>query len=235
MKPILFNAEMVRAVIDGSKTATRRLIKFPLNEYTEEIPKADKVRISGNYRGERIIFSEAPHFCFSVNKPIRRGDILYVREAWRLSNPRGDYQHGTRQADLEYKADGDVRVVTIPREWEKYLGNKWHPSIHMPKEMARVWINVTEVNVERIQDISPEQLRKEGIRIFITPKECESQFDKFGAIHDFEGKKKEFEQLWNSTIKGKEQESSKWEANPWVWAIEFVRCDKEGKELDCPA
>lgn len=211
MKPILFNAEMVRAILEGRKMVTRRIVKPQLKRET------------GKWDW-RAVINEVPI-------PYRPGDILYVRETWRLSNPRGDYKYGTRKADLEYKADGHVETVSLPRAWEKYLGNKWRPSIHMPKEMTRAWIKVTGVGVERIQDISPEQLRKEGLRIFATPGECKSQFNKFGAIYDFEEKKKEFEQLWDSTIKGKGQELSKWESNPWVWVIEFVRCDKEGKEL----
>jgi len=105
-----------------------------------------------------------------------------------------------------YRADGDLR----PEGWR----GKWRPSIHMPKEAARIWLKVTNVRVERLQEITIDGIRNEGISSM--------------AVHagDMEIALKEWKNLWNSTIKKTDLDSYGWEANPWVWVIEFERCEK---------
>lgn len=219
MKPILFNTEMVQAILDGRKTVTRRIIKpqpgtdqvYPLGCCVDgDRRDIGKFGIGSCESGGRILY---------VRPPYKTGDILYVRETWRLLNPYGDYQNDTRQADLEYKADRHVEGVPIPREWEKYLGNKWHPSIHMPKEAARIWLKVTAVWVERLREITDEQAKEEGANW------------KNGKNVGWEEKMRRtsidrFAELWDSTIKKSDIDRYGWEANPWVWVIAFERCEK---------
>ena len=101
-------------------------------------------------------------------------------------------------------ADGSVNV-------------KWHPSIHMPKEAARIWFKVTDVKVERLQDITEEQAIKEGITCFKydvnTGKEESAALDWFPIF-------------WDSTVKKSDSDCYGWDANPWVWVIGFERCEK---------
>ena len=123
------------------------------------------------------------------------GDILYVRETWKKA-PNGYYYYEDWQRN-------DIADVT-----------KWKPSIHMPKEAARIWFKVTNVMVERLQEITIDGIRNEGISSM--------------AVHagDMEIALKEWKNLWNSTIKKSDLDSYGWSANPWVWVIEFERCEK---------
>lgn len=193
IKPILFNTEMVRANLDGRKRCTRRICK-DANEYT--VPDMDffdpekRTYAVHNYadKEHKIKLSIAERTC-----PICPGDILYVRESY------SELSFG-----YVYKADG---------ENIDHLGNviKWHPSIHMPKEAARIWLKVTDVRVERLQDMWASDVSKEGIR-----------FNKPTAADEM---LKAFAKLWDSTIKKSDIDRYGWDANPWVWVIEFERCE----------
>ena len=90
----------------------------------------------------------------------------------------------------------------------------WHPSIHMPKEAARIWLKVTDVRVERLQDITSEQICKEGVEV------------EEPHVLNGEEKRYAFSSLWNSTIKKSDLDRYGWDASPWVWVIEFERCEK---------
>ena len=196
IKPILFNTEMVRAILDGRKTCTRRICK-DTNECT--VPDMDffdpekRTYAVHNYADKEHTdkLSIAERTC-----PICPGDILYVRESY------SELSFG-----YLYKADG---------ENIDHLGNviKWHPSIHMPKEAARIWLKVTDVRVEQLQDIDGKGCVKEGIE----EEPLKYVGDEFvkGMFHD----------LWDSTIKKSDLDRYGWDANPWVWVIEFERCEK---------
>lgn len=95
---------------------------------------------------------------------------------------------------------------------------KWHPSIHMPKEAARIFLRVTNVRVERLQEITSGQICKEGV-------EVEDPY-----VLNGEEKRYAFSNLWDSTIKESDLDRYGWNANPWVWVIEFERCDKPESE-----
>lgn len=129
------------------------------------------------------------------NPPYHTDDILYVRETWKKA-PNGYYYYE------DWKRN-DIADIT-----------KWKPSIHMPKEAARIWLKVTDVRGERLQEITIDGIRNEGLSSM--------------AVHsgDMEIALKEWENLWNSTIKKSDLDSYGWEANPWVWVIEFERCEK---------
>lgn len=128
--------------------------------------------------------------------PYHPGDILYVRETWKKA-PNGYYYYEDWQRN-------DIADVT-----------KWKPSIHMPKEAARIWLEVTNVRVERLQEITPQGAWKEGAR-------CSC----LHPVPDCAGNKTTFVNIWNSTIKKADLDCYGWDANPWVWVIEFERCDK---------
>lgn len=106
-------------------------------------------------------------------------------------------------------------VPTGPEYDDKVDTRPWHPSIHMPKRAARIWLKVTDVRVERLQNITSEEAWKEGAR-------CTCMY----PVPDCAGNKAEFIKIWDSTIPKKAIPYYGWEANPWVWVIEFERCEK---------
>lgn len=197
VKPILFNTEMVRAILGGRKTCTRRLVKF----LSGENPKW-----TGYIKDGSMLYNGRNEPCIRT-QPYQPGDILYVRETW-CALPVNEAGHMRGHSVYYYKADRDLR----PEGWR---GN-WHPSIHMPKEAARIWLKVTDVRVERLWEISADGIRNEGLSS--------------AAAHcgDMEIALKEWEKLWNSTIPKKDIDRYGWQANPWVWVIEFERCKKTG-------
>lgn len=198
MKPILFNTEMVRGLLNGTKTVTRRVIKEPW--YIED---EDVSRVSGYAMHRGYDYTHGMPYPDSIYHP---GDILYVRETWARSMA-GTYLY--RATDTPLILDG------------------WRPSIHMPREAARIFLRVTDVRVERLQNITPDQLRAEGVKLFVTPSECKNIMNRFGAVCNYERKKKDFSALWDSTIKKADRALYGWAANPWVWVIEFERISRE--------
>lgn len=206
IKPILFNTEMVRAILAGRKSCTRRICK-DANEYTVpdmEFYNADKRTYAvHNFADKEQMeqLSTAERTC-----PICTGDILYVRETWKEA-PKGYYYYEDWQKD-------DIADVT-----------KWKPSIHMPKEAARIWLKVMNVRVERLQEITDEQAKREGIQY----DECPTGFTwkQETDMHNcYTTQIGAMQALWNSTIKKSDLDRYGWDASPWVWVIEFERCEK---------
>lgn len=193
IKPILFNTEMVRAILEGRKSCTRRICK-DANECTVpdmEFYNADRRTYAvHNFADKEHTeqLSIAERTC-----PICPGDILYVRETWKKA-PNGYYYYEDWQKD-------DIADVT-----------KWKPSIHMPKEAARIWLKVTDVRVERLQEITEVQAQAEGCNSGLLTGACTARG--------------QFEDLWNSTIKKSDIDRYGWDANPYVWVISFERCAK---------
>ncbi|EHK2355221.1 hypothetical protein KCK31_000640 [Clostridium perfringens] len=154
MKPILFNTAMVRAILDGEKTCTRRIIKKEIPEGYEPLgfvlyPTDDKEL--GN-----LVFGGKGANVYYAKPPYKAGDILYVRETWKRYEKRVGEGNSCRLTEFYgYKADEDK--AGNPSEF--YEG-KWRPSIHMPKEAARIFLKVTSVRAERLQDIDEEQAKK---------------------------------------------------------------------------
>ena len=192
------NTEMVNAILAGRKTQTRRLIKerhlrvldSPYHKEHSEVP--DKVLL------EKL-----------CELPYQSGDVLYVRETWCEN---GDYElYPFETEKFWYKADEPDKVPPTP-VW--FRG--WHPSIHMPKEAARIFLRVTGVRVERLKDITVEQAEKEGFPAF----GIEDNIPWNPAIL-------KFKEIWDSTIKKADLAQYGWEASPWVFVIEFERISKE--------
>lgn len=184
---------MVRAILDGRKTVTRRVVKSQHRE-----------------------------------PPYRPGDILYVRETW--CDPSGTGYPFLYKADMPMHWDaGDTEIgVPIDLKAEDYM---WRPSIHMPKEAARLFLRVTNVRVERLQNIDDVQACEEGAEG--DPCDCDgsevfcSRCCNTGWLTSPRSK---FEGIWNSTIKPTDRALYGWEANPWVWVIEVERIKKEEAE-----
>ena len=206
IKPILFNTEMVRAILDGRKDATRRIVKGFIPDdavwgYTAFTPKG--------YISCRGTFADGYGEKF-FKLPCEPGDILYVRETWKKA-PNGYYYYEGWQRN-------DIADIT-----------KWKPSIHMPKEAARIWLKVTDVRVERLQDITEKQACMEGTdpwdEVCYENNGWHPTFsdpDSGGDPNMVDG----FHKLWNSTINKSDLDRYGWDANPWVWVIEFERCEK---------
>lgn len=243
IKPILFNTEMVRAILDGRKTCTRRLVKpqpdekhtFPLGFVTDSTEKKE-VGCFGfgiNENGGSIQFAKPPY---------QTGDILYVRETWQCW--RAHRYEAT--ADIRFRAGGDdVRLQfangntdsidrleydTFVHKWFSHNG-KWKPALFMPKEAARIWLKVTDVRVERLQSITEGGAIREGAE----GEKCHhTNTGAFGCTDCMntgwiEPPQVEFMQIWNSTIKKSDIDCYGWDANPYVWVIEFERCEKPKK------
>lgn len=209
MKPILFNTEMVRAILEGRKTVTRRIIKPHLkSKYKYKlgfiVDSTDKKQ-EGCYA---FGISELGGRIKCVKPPYKVNDILYVRETWI---PKESEENGKLVKGFAYKADFTG--------YESMFA--WRPSIHMPKEAARIFLKVTDVRVERLQDITLDDCHKEGINI-----ETNSITDgeTLKRHHDFSMEK--FETLWDGTIKKDQLNTYGWNANPYVWVIEFERVEK---------
>lgn len=201
-KPILFNTEMVKAILDGRKTCTRRLIKF--------LPGKNP-QWTGYVKDGLMLYNGNNESCIR-KAPYQPGNILYVRETFIQAAAHTFW----------YKADD--------KSWmSKDL--LWKPSIHMPKEAARIWLKVKDVRVERLQDITPQQAENEGVGnlfyedIGYSEKNYGTEVDKEYGIA-----REQFAWLWNSTIKKSDIDRYGWDANPWVWVIEFERCAELGKE-----
>ena len=228
--PILFNGDMVRAILDGRKTVTRRICK-DANEFT--VPDmsfydAEKRTYAvHNFADKEHTdqLSTAERTC-----PICPGDILYVRES--VFQGVGHYLDVSGETvsvltnDFEYYADG----LHEKDHWKDKHERTWmhrRPSIHMPKEAARIWLKVKDVRVERLQEITEEQAKAEGA------KQCYEQINTIenrpvtyiaedGNGYYILG----FKSIWNSTIKKSDLDRYGWDASPWVWIIEFERCEK---------
>ena len=182
-KPILFNTDMVRAILDGRKTMTRRVVNHKHLRGLENLT-AKKI--------ERAC--KAPYKC---------GDVLYVRETWYKD--AGRYMYRADYSDTEkFYVDG------------KEIKMRWCPSLHMPKDAARIFLRVTGVRVEQLNDIDEADAIAEGI------------YD--GWRYHGKGScaltaRQAFMWLWHFiTLDAPGWQS--WSANPWVWVIEFERCEK---------
>ena len=209
IKPILFNTEMVRAILDGRKTCTRRLVRF--------LP-GENPQWTGYIRDGLMLYNGRNEPCI-IKAPYQPGDTLYVRETW-CGLPVNEAGHMRGHTIYYYKADGELR----PKGWR----GTWHPSIHMPKEASRIWLKVTDVMVERLKDITEDGALREGSQgircnhVALGEHGCTDCMNT-GWI---EPPQVEFMQIRNSTIKKSDIDRYGWDANPWVWVIEFERCEK---------
>ncbi|MDU5492430.1 MAG: hypothetical protein E6094_05640 [Clostridium perfringens] len=236
MKPILFNTAMVRAILDGKKTCTRRLIK---NKYTNTDIKF------WEHNGKKILVyaqNDVPEpkinedgsktmtvrYMEEIEVPYKVGDILYVRETWQEAiNKESDLLE-----PVYYEQMLRENVIYTDLDDEPI---KWRPSIHMPKKYARIFLKVTSIRAERLQEITDEGCLNEGIREF-TKDGIVKKYDTEPNMHTWEKMprtpREAFEKLWNSTLKFiLKKEWNGWtnlfEFNPRVWVIEFEQVEKQ--------
>lgn len=236
VKQILFNTEMVRAILDGRKSCTRRIVKgfIPNNAvwgYNAFTPKG--------YISCRGTFADGYGEKF-FKLPCKPGDILYVRETWERFecwNCDGDERGNCPKQPKKSVLDKTCGCYMY-RATDEISGDaKWHPSIHMPKEAARIWLEVTDVRVERLQEMKPVNVIKEGA--YPDCWDCLNTYGESGSQCCYGTEEQcsqcdemmmEWEKLWTSTIKKSDLDRYGWQANPWVWVIEFERCEKPESE-----
>lgn len=227
-RPILFSAPMVRAILAGTKTQTRRAVK-PQPALVD--PRNS--RLPGLYRNGDFAWRDkgAPLGCATIsckpngpdgwaleNSPFGQpGDRLWVRETWLdlqgtgIERATGDLSRYAYAADTPPGSHGD--------ECRKNYGLRWRPSIHMPRWASRITLEITGVRVERLQGISEADAEAEG---------CAKNHNGYylGGPHAVSGRKQmataqsAYRDLWES-ING----AGSWEANPWVWVVEFKRVE----------
>lgn len=192
-RPILFNTAMVRAILEGKKTQTRRLLKQPFEVH----PNGYITKPRGN---ERLV---------PYKPPCEIGDTLWVRETFADTwTPDGF-------TGFVYKADGEPAKFPYWGNSRQSKDEVWRPSIHIPRKAARIFLKVTNVKVERLQDITEEDAIAEGV----TEEQaynCNGWSPSFydpdgGGYPDYIAA---FSYIWDLIYKN-------WDANPWVWVIEF--------------
>lgn len=196
VKPILFNTEMVRAILEGRKTQTRRIAKTATH-IMSSVEKLD----------EKLAKDIVDEYA-----PFQSGDILWVRETWAKDVGRYMYRANYSDSEKFYMNGREIRMT-------------WRPSIHMPKDAARLFLRVTGVRCERLRDITAKDAFNEGTgKLFLEDiaygdkdYECDLD-DEYGMARE------QFAWLWESTLRKNDLERYGWWANPWVWVIEFERC-----------
>lgn len=230
IKPILFNTEMVRAILYGIKTCTRRVVRYKYSN-TEMKIKKDKygarlIEIQKDENSDGSTYHKLLPFV-EKEAPYQPGDILYVREtfAWCPCWDCGldAIPDGCKNPviyNFKKKEHGCYIYRASCEDNEYPSADTWHPSIHMPKEAVRIFLKVTNVRVEQLQNITGQGVLKEGLNSHVHPNA--SYFD----MNQLEM----FENLWNSTINKSDLERYGWDANPYVWVVEFERCEKPEKE-----
>ena len=220
-RPILFSAPMVRAIIDGAKTQTRRVVGL------SELRRSDTPGYVWTWRGRapiRSVAQQRRHHggCWQDVSHERLlalcphgsvGDRIWVRETW-APVARGEAAEDIRDCRIEYRADTGA---SRPGGWDAAPHDaealRWRPSIHMPRWASRITLEITDVRVERLTSISEDDARSEGVA-GVAPR-CAAM-----AAVSFRGA---FALLWDS-INGK-RNGCAWADDPWVWAISFRRVE----------
>ena len=211
MKPILFNTEMVKAILDGQKTVTRRVVKKD---------KADAV-LSSPCRMKNPDIPDDRFIKCLCTAPCEIGDVLYVRETWNKIKLESESEW-----HYEYRASCEN-----PSYFSNGFMSEWRPSIHMPKAAARLFLRVADIRVERLQEMPHDAPKKEGIHYC----ECPDGFtwNSHTTMQDcYINPMGAMKALWNSTVKKSDLEIYGWDANPWVWVIEFERISREEAEKE---
>lgn len=204
-RPILFNGPMVRALLNGTKTQTRRVAK------SRKHPDAGCDVTPGELAREQkhVIDRSCPY-----GQP---GERLWVRETWMdLQGTGVEVRTGDRS---RYAYGADTPPGSYGDEARKDYGLKWRPSIHMPRCASRITLEVTGISVERLQDISKADAIAEGV---YSNQKFNGMWTGDGDLHTsmVDGPIRAYQMLWES-ING----PGSWDANPWVWVVEFKRKD----------
>lgn len=236
--PILFSTPMVQALLDKRKTQTMRIVKSQPSTVTSEFahhplqwPK--KPWVARFKYGDRDAYEVTDAYKCPYGKP---GDLLWVREKWYAVEREGQ---GIGNQFIVFDDELDANEAPL-RSTNKLYRWGCHPSIHMPKEAARIWLQVTDVRVERLQDITETDAIAEGVQPYCEGVEkcpsqycqrmgCQSAGEYYHYLRDLDdfptfSAKESFESLWQS-INGSES----WQTNPWVWVVSFKVLSTTGK------
>ena len=210
MKQTLFNTEMVQAILAGRKSQTRRPIDWDIsNSMDGDVASGYFVQTDGG-------LMDSLELC-----KYQKGDILYVRETWKIEW----LDDNELEMAITYEADEIWEYIKFTpnrfSKFKKYYDKKgWQPSIFMPKEAARIFLKVTDVRIERVQDINPENSIAEGLNVCCDCKEHGGCYLPNVCAY----LPNTFKKVWNPIYKSK---GYGWDTNCWVWIIEFERCEKQ--------
>ncbi|WP_151832236.1 hypothetical protein [Acinetobacter ursingii] len=202
-RPILFNTEMVKSILEGRKTQTRRILNCDHPVVTGFVPNGIYGYWKGTAKSDAVIQQYISTFPFTIKCPFGLvGDRLWVRETFRLFDsdecPHADFPCGCPSWGTPlYRASHDC-----------FDGEKWTPSIHMPRSASRILLEITNIRIERLNDISSDDAKAEGFDYSTHPSSIEMGY----AI----GAKTNFRFTWEQ-IYGQ----NAWNKNPWVWVVEF--------------
>lgn len=250
IKPILFNTPMSQAARIGIKTETRRLInpRYRDDEYAFQI-------ITNAHTGEFVrveIIDEWQNCTRFLLPQYLPGDILYVRETWRIQSAH----RFEADAKIEFRSGGPMSTIQFDgrcsdsherRSYDDFISKwgvsgNWHPSIFMPKEAARTFVKVTDVWAEQLQDITDEQCMREGIQQWskdgklykYAPADGEGDYPMWPWQDTPIAPRGAFVKLWDSTVPKSKLHQNGFAANPWVWVYRFERCENPfaEKEVD---
>lgn len=208
-RPILFAAPMIRALLEGRKTVTRREIKPSMRTADSQFELHQQP--DGSWRPMHT-FDESCMDDQGTEHPIvcpygKPGDRLWVRETWSAG---GQFdQMAPSEIDPLY-----VGQIRYPADGRSF--GRARPSIHMPRWASRILLEITDVRVERLQDISEDQAKAEGVRLYTDHTELGDWWHVEGIETYSADPRKSFELLWSSV-------GGDWQANPWVWVVEFKR------------
>jgi len=205
-RPIAFTSEMVRAILDGRKTQTRRVVRDPISTHSMILGEPMKHELMVSHRG--IWYKPTEWSPYGVT-----GDRLWVKETWC---PVHDSEFGEEDW-VDYRATPRYANpgVSHPAGWENAPDDpealKWRSSRFMPRWASRILLEITDVKVERLQEISLKDINAEG-----TPATLDLQQRPYGT------RRQQFQRLWDSLFA---KLGHPWDSNPWVWVIEFKRIE----------
>lgn len=246
-KPILFSTSMVQAILAGRKTQTRRSVGLSEVNYSpdqwEFLGMELNPEIEIDFKKQKTLegyFAVFANKTEEINLYVKSrygkpGDLLWVREMFAPTD--AEYLHKETKNQCVYRADF-IETETI-KEILTDMNWKWKPSIHMPKNLARIWSEVEEIRIERLQDISEEDAKAEGVKLhkrgvhyldYIAKKQHTTQF-----YYCFKSAIRSFRSLWN--LINKHTDMSKpnieWRENPWIWVIKYKILSTTGKPQIC--
>ena len=236
--PVLFNTDMVQVILEGNKTATRRVIKYPPHPDMPDNHNYCKMplwmRVGKDKYGFRTL-----HYMdvnqtryFESLAPFDKEDILYVRETWAFKccidcmDNEDDEECMLEKTPVIHEDRDSVSEGCYIYRADHPCPERiaWRPSIHMPKAAARIWLKVTDVRVDRLQDMALGDFLREGVTI--RPEAYNDPDNAYGQARD------NFIAIWDSTVSRQDKGRYGWEANPWVWVIGFERCGKPELRLE---
>lgn len=210
--PIIFNTEMVQAILEGRKTQTRRIFK----DHPRLASDVSKVDLA-------MWFNDYDEYILSFSQYGKTGDLLWVKETFQRNfSSHVSHQGYLYKTDIGFK-DVNYRIWCYEKKGE-YFDHydrqfSWKPSIHMPKAAARIWLKITDIRIERLMDISNEDAIAEGIKIVgkYRYKNYLKDLNKDFFLSPLPSFRSLFESINGEQI---------WKANPWVWVITFEKIEK---------